>query len=56
MKTITVTLLILSFIIGNVNSKAHKTTQSRSAKTGRYVTKSYANNHKSTTVTSKRKK
>jgi hypothetical protein len=31
-------------------------TTSRSAKTGRFVTKKYADSHKSTTVTSKKKK
>ncbi len=31
-------------------------TSSRSAKTGKFVTKKYADSHKSTTVTSRRKK
>ena len=39
---------------GKGNSKA--TTVSRSAKTGKFVTPSYAKSHKSTTVTERRSK
>jgi FMN-dependent NADH-azoreductase len=37
-------------------AKSKTTTRSRSAKTGKYVTKEYAKKHPSTTVTEKRKK
>lgn len=42
-------ILVFSFIANA------QTTKSRSAKTGRYVTKSYADKHKSTTITNKSK-
>lgn len=37
-------------------AKAKSATKSRSAKTGQYVPKKYADSHKSTTVTEKTKK
>ena len=43
-------ILIFSLLISNISICQEK---SRSAKTGRYVTKDYAKKHKSTTYTSK---
>lgn len=45
-------ILIFSLLITNISICQEK---SRSAKTGRYVTKDYAKKHKSTTYTSKTK-
>lgn len=41
--------------VSKAEAKTKSTTTYRSAKTGRYTTKSYANSHKSTTYGSKRK-
>ncbi len=53
------TLSILA-LVTNVQAQVEPTkkssTQSRSAKTGQYVTKSYADKHPSTTYTSKKRK
>ncbi len=46
--------LILTFMVVN-NVPIGAQTKSRSAKTGRYVTKQYATKHKSTTYTSSTK-
>lgn len=59
MKTIIISISIIiaiTFSLSAQESKSKKTTQSRSAKTGKFVSKSYANSHKSTTYTSKKKK
>jgi len=45
-------ILIISLLLSNISICQEK---SRSAKTGRYVTKDYAKKHKSTTYTSKTK-
>jgi len=47
-------VLLLSFAV-NI-AQAQTRTQSRSAKTGKYVTKKYAKQHKATTYTSTVKK
>lgn len=46
----------LVFVIFTFTSTFAQSGKSRSAKSGNYVTKSYANSHKSTTYTSKSKK
>lgn len=46
-------ILIISLLISNVSICQER---SRSAKSGKYVTKEYAKKHKSTTYTSKVKK
>lgn len=57
MKKVIVTLVIMGTVLGAAFAQVKKPiTQSRSAKTGKYVTKPYADKHKSTTVTSKKKK
>jgi len=56
MKKILLLSGVLFFIVtSGFAQKRSSSTQSRSAKSGRYVTKSYADKHKSTTYTSKRR-
>ncbi len=56
---ILITLMLLCMCNLIVHAQVEPTkklsSQSRSAKTGQYVTKSYANKHPSTTCTSKKK-
>lgn len=47
--------LIILLVLLVCNTTIYGQEKSRSAKTGRYVTKSYAKKHKSTTYTSKTK-
>ncbi len=50
-------ILIFVAVISAQTAKTPKTViTSKSAKTGQYVTKSYANSHPATTYTSKKKK
>ena len=48
--------LICIILLASITNILFAQTRSRSAKTGRFVTKSYANTHKSTTYTYKVKK
>lgn len=48
-------ILIISLLLLANNMTLYSQEKSRSAKTGRYVTKEYAKKHKSTTYTSKTK-
>ena len=47
---------MISFASNAQNSPTKKSTQSRSAKTGQYVTKKYADKHPATTYTTPKKK
>lgn len=56
-----IVLIMSCLLVFNLNAQSKRSTKSksfstsRSAKTGRYVTRSYAGKHKSTTYTSKKK-
>lgn len=60
MKKLSIIILLGAFVVGIVSvvpsvSFAKGSSYYRSAKTGRYTTKSYSNSHKSTTYKSYRK-
>jgi hypothetical protein len=55
MKKVTLLVLIVSIFSVSFSQNKKSSTQSRSAKTGKFVTKGYADKHQATTVTSKKK-
>jgi hypothetical protein len=55
-KILFVSALFLFISESAIAQKRTRSTQSRSAKTGQYTTKSYADKHKSTTYTTTKKK